>query len=73
MSREYWCARCGQNPRYGDSFICDLCTALEATRVELRSVETLHPGDHPAQRALLIEVYDWRGFNRRIRKVGLRA
>lgn len=63
--RVYACARCGKAPRAEDTFLCSDCLYDPLRFVEQRTAEQLHPGDHKAQRALLIEAYAWKGWSRR--------
>ena len=62
----YACARCGKRERAEDTFLCAYCLDDPFRKVEQRTVELLHPGDHKAQRALLVETYAWFGFGKRL-------
>ena len=64
----YACARCGKAAREEDTFLCGDCLDSAIRVVEQKTVERLHPGDHKAQRALLMEAYEWRGWARRMRR-----
>lgn len=61
------CARCGENRRHDDTFLCSDCLDSPNRHVEQRTAELAYPGDHREQRRLLIEAYDWRGWNRRLK------
>lgn len=67
MSHVYACARCGKAERADDTFICRDCLDSDVRVVEQGTAERIHPGNHKAQRALLIEAYAWFGWNRRFK------
>jgi len=68
----YACARCGENPREGDTFLCADCLLDPKRMSETYSAQAGAPDDAREQRRLLVSMAGWAGWSKRI-KGGSRA
>lgn len=60
------CARCGENPRDGDTFLCADCRRSRRRMKEVRVAQRVS-SEAKGQRKVLIEAYGWAGWNRRLK------
>lgn len=63
----YACARCGVEPRDGDTYLCVGCLDDPQRMVEMRCAQVGSPDNAKEQRRLLISMANWAGWHRRLK------